>query len=225
MNELNVAIDNREQSRVKSATKYYKEQGLTVTVEELPIGDYLFTDGTNEVCFEYKEINDFITSISSGRIFNQAINMAEEYHNRFVIIRGTEQERAKYLAISKNYRPVNIYQYHGAIASLNRYVTVIESYTPYIDEAYYKMLVQARKCLLDKPVVKRFPRKNKNPALNFLCYCIYGLNYKRSKVIVDTYQLESLNDLMKLTIDDLLLIEGVGENTAKKIWGAIHGTI
>ena len=68
-----------------------------------------------------------------------------------------------------------------------------------------------------KPIVKKFPRKDKNVALNFLCYCIYGLNYKRAKLIVDTYQLESLSDLMKLNVDDLTNIEGIGKKTAENI--------
>ena len=214
---LKVYIDNREQKRIKSATQYYTEQGLKVEVKELEIGDYLFTDDHNSVCFEYKEVNDFITSINDGRVFNQAINMAEEYDYRFVVIRGTESERAKYLAISKNYQTVNIFQYHGAIASLNRYVTVIESYTPYINEAYYKMLVQARKCLEDKPIVKRFNRKDKNPALNWLIYCNYGVSIKKGQSIVDELNLKTLSDLQQLTIGDLTSIKGIGESIATKI--------
>ena len=215
---MNVIIDAREQDRIKSATRYYeKELKLDVSVEELPVGDYIFTNGTNKVCFEFKEINDFITSISNHRVFNQAINMAEEFDYHYVVIRGTESERAKYLAISKNYQTVTVFQYLGAIASLNRYTTVIESYTPYINEAYYRMYIQAKKCLQNKPIVKRFNRKNKNPALNYLCHDIYGINYKRAKLIVDTYELESLTDLQRLTIEDLCEIEGIGENTAKRI--------
>ena len=214
---MKVYIDTREQDRIKSATQYYTEQGLEVEVKELEIGDYLFTDDHNSVCFEYKEVNDFITSINDGRVFNQAINMAEEYDYRFVVIRGTESERAKYLAISKNYRPVSIFQYHGAIASLNRYVTVIESYTPYINEAYYKMLVQARKCLEDKPIVKRFNRKDKNPALNWLIYCNYGVSIKKGQSIVDELNLKTLSDLQQLTIGDLTSIKGIGESIATKI--------
>ena len=215
---MNVIIDAREQDRIKSATRYYeKELKLDVSVEELPVGDYIFTNGTNKVCFEFKEINDFITSISNHRVFNQAINMTEEFDYHYVVIRGTESERAKYLAISKNYQTVTVFQYLGAIASLNRYTTVIESYTPYINEAYYRMYIQAKKCLQNKPIVKRFNRKNKNPALNYLCHDIYGINYKRAKLIVDTYELESLTDLQRLTIEDLCEIEGIGENTAKRI--------
>ena len=51
---LKVTIDTREQNRIKTATEYYKGQGVEVNVEELPIGDYIFTDGKNEVVFEYK---------------------------------------------------------------------------------------------------------------------------------------------------------------------------
>lgn len=218
---MRVFIDHREQDRVKSATKYFTEQGLEVEVQELPVGDYIFTDGTNEVCFEFKEVNDFITSISSGRVFNQAISMAEEFDYHFVVIRGTESERAKYLAISKNYRSVSIYQYHGAIASLNRYTTVIESYTPYVNEAYYKMLIQAKKCLQDKPIVKKFPRKDKNPALNFLCHDIYGINYKTAKPLIDKYNLKCIEDIKQLSIEDLCLVDGIGENLAARIKEAV----
>ena len=222
---MKILIDTREQDRIKSATRYYtqdlKQEKLEVEVKELPIGDYIFTDGENSVCFEYKEVNDFITSINDGRVFNQAINMAENYDYHFVVIRGTESERAKYLAISKNYQTVNIFQYHGAIASLNRYTTVIESYTPYINEAYYRMYIQAMKCLQNRPIVRKFPRKDKNPVLNFLCHDIYGINYRKAKPIVDTYNLKSIDDLKQLSVDDLCEIEGIGVNIANRIKEAV----
>jgi len=219
---MKIYIDTREKDRIKSATRYYThELKQEVEVKELEIGDYIFTDGENSVCFEFKLINDFITSISNGRVFNQAINMAENYDYHFVVIRGTESERAKYLAISKNYQTVTVFQYHGAIASLNRYTTVLEVYTPYINEAYYRMYIQAKKCLQNRPIVRKFEKKHKTPALNYLTYCIYGLNYKRAKLITDTYDLHSLNDLNTLTIDKLKEIDGIGENTAKRIMEAI----
>ena len=217
---MNITIDTREQNRIETATQYYESQGHTVTIEELPIGDYIFN---NQVVFEYKTIPDFITSIQDGRVFNQAINMSENYDYHYIIIQGDEHTRSRSIGMSKNYIPVNITQYLGAIASLNRFTTVIESYNPIIQEAYYRMLVTAKKALQDKPIVKKFPRKHKNPAFNYLCYCIYGINSKKAKVITDTYHLESLNDLLQLTTEDLTLIEGIGEKTAKNIIEAIHG--
>ena len=219
---MKVFIDSREQSRIKQASEYYTEQGLTVEVQELPIGDYLFSNGEDSVCFEFKTIADFISRIQDKRVFNEALNQAENYNHHFVVIQGDESTRAKCLAFTKNYRPVTIFQYHGAIASLNRYTTVLESYSSFIDEAFYKMLVQARKCLSSKPIVRKFPKKTSNPAFNYLSGCIRGVNYKKANAIVNTYHLESLADLMQLTEEDLMEIDGIGEKNAERILEAIQ---
>ena len=218
---MKVQIDVREKDRIKSATQYYEEQGLEVTVEELEIGDYIFSDGNNEVVFEFKLTSDFIASIQDNRVFNQSINMAENYDYAFIMIHGDLHTRSKCIAMSRNYREVNLFQYIGAISSLNRYVTVLQCYSPFINESYYTMMKQAQKCLQNKPIIKKFPRKDKNPAFNFLCHDIYGINWKKAQLITDKYHLESLTDLMKLTKDDLMEIEGIGENTAMKILEAI----
>ena len=211
---MKVQIDSREQNRVKSASEYYESQGIEVEICELEIGDYLFD---NKVCFEFKVISDFVASIQDGRVFNQAINMAETYPYNFVIIQGDEHSRAKALAMSRNFREVSYFGYLGAIASLNRYVTVIESYSPFINEAYYRMLINAKKSLSTKPIVKKFPRKNKNPCFNWLCYCNYGINAKKADLIVKELNLETLTDLQQLTVTDLINIKGIGVNTAEKI--------
>ena len=218
---MNIVIDSREQTRIQSATEYYNKQGVDVEVKEEQIGDYIFND---KVVFEFKTIADFISSIQSGRVFNQAINQAENYDYHYVIIQGDEHSRAKAIAMSKHYREVSYFQYLGAISSLNRYTTVIESYSPFIQEAYYRMLITAKKCLQQKPIVKKFPKKHKNTALNFLTYSIYGINYKKAQLIVDTYDLQSLTDLMTLDTDKLLKIEGIGQKTAQNIIEAIHGS-
>ena len=213
-----VVIDSREQGRIKSAEQYYTEQGLTVEIQEEQVGDYIFN---NKVVFEFKTIADFVSSIQNGKIFNQAISQAETYDYHYVIIQGDEHARAKALAMSKNYREVTYFQYLGAIASLNRYTTVIESYSPFIHEAYYRMLITAKKCLQNKPIVKKFPRKDKNPAFNYLAYCIYGVSAKRASEIVHTCHLQTMEDLFNLTHQDLTKIDGIGDNLADRILSAI----
>ncbi|MBR3213921.1 MAG: hypothetical protein IKF79_05335 [Methanosphaera sp.] len=220
---LSVTIDSREQNRIQSATRYFEEQGLNVTVEELPIGDYIFTDGKEEVVFEMKLISDFVSSIQNGRVFNQSINMTENYDYSFVMIHGDLATRSKCLAMSRNFQPITVYQYIGAISSLNRYVTVLQCYSPYLNESYYTMLTQARKCLQQKPIVKKFPRKDKNVCFNWLAYCNYGISAKKATAIVDTLDLHTLNDLQNLTLEELLTVEGIGKKTAENIIGAIHG--
>ena len=216
---MKVTIDTREQNRIESATKYYKEQGLEVEVAELEIGDYLFND---KVCFEFKLTSDFISSIQSGRVFNQSINMAENYDHAFVMIHGDLATRSKCIAMSRNYNEVNVFQYIGAISSLNRYVTVLQCYSPFINESYYTMLVQAKKCLLNKPIVKKFPRKDKNSALNWLCHDVYGINYKTAEKIVTELELHTLEDLFTLEHYRLTAIDGIGDKIADKIMRSIE---
>jgi len=211
---MNIQISDKEQSRIKSAQEYYTNQGHEVTVDNLEIGDYIFDD---KVVFEFKTIADMVSSIQDNRVFNEAINQAENYDYHYVIIQGDEHSRAKALAMSRNYREVTYFGYLGAIASLNRYTTVIESYSPFINEAYYRMLITAKKCLQDKPIVKKFPRKDRNPAFNYLCYCVYGVSAKRAKDIVYTCHLKTMEDLFNLTHQDLVKINGIGDNLADKI--------
>jgi len=212
-----VKIDAREKDRIQSASEYFKEQGLEISVEELEIGDYIFSDGKSEVVFEFKLVSDFIASIQDHRVFNQSVEMAENYDYSFVVIHGDMATRSKCIAMSRNYREVNVFQYIGAISSLNRYVTVLQVYSPFIRESYFTMMKQAQKCLQNKPIVKKFPRKHKNPAFNYLCYCVYGISAKKAQAIIDELELISLTDLMKVTHQDLTQVDGIGDKTATDI--------
>ena len=216
---MKVTIDSREQNRIEDAAEYFflNCKVERVNVEELEIGDYIFTNDNGSVVFEFKTIPDFIASIQDGRVFNQAVNMSENYDYAFVIIHGDEHNRSKSLAMTRNYHQITIYQYLGAIASLNRFVTVIESYSPFIKESYYRMFITAKKCLQQKPIVKKFPKKHKNPAFNYLAYCVYGVSAKRASEIVYSCHLETLEDLLNLTHQDLIKIDGIGDKLAEKI--------
>lgn len=216
---MKLQISDKEQNRITTATEYYTQQGLDVELSNLEIGDYIFND---KVVFEFKTISDFIASIQDNRVFNEAINQAENYDYHFVIIQGDEHSRAKALAMSRNYQEITYFGYLGAIASLNRYTTVIESYSPFINEAYYRMLITAKKCLQNKPIVKKYPRKHKNAAFNYLTYCVYGVSAKRARDIVYHCQLDTLEDLLNLTYEQLTNVDGIGPKLAEKIIKTIN---
>lgn len=214
---LTVTIDSREQDRIDSATTYYQEQGLRVKTAELEIGDYLFTDGTESVVFEYKTIPDYISSINDGRLWNEAINQAENYNYHFILIHGDLYQRTKAIIQSKDYIPMNIEQYIGSISSLNRYTTVLQCYNHVIQEAYFTMMKQAEKCLNNRPIVKKFPKKHKNSAFNYLAYCVYGISGKKAEKIVKELELSTLEDLLYLDHNQLTNIEGIGDKLASRI--------
>lgn len=211
---MKVQISDKEQQRIEPAKQYFTELGCEVEVTNLQYGDYVFN---GKVAVEYKTIADYIASIQDNRVFNEAINQAENYDWHYVLIHGNEHERSKCLAMTKHYVPVDLFQYHGAIASINRYSTVIECYSPFINEAFYKMYIQAKKDLQMKPVVKKFPRKDRNPAFNYLCYCCYGVNSKTASKIVSKLELNTLEDLLYLDHQKLTNIDGIGDKIADRI--------
>ena len=210
-----VQISDKEQTRIKQAEQYFgKELGLETEVCDLQYGDYVFD---HKVAVEYKTMSDFIASIQDNRVFNEAINQAENYDWHYVLIHGNEHDRAKCLALTKHYVPVTIFQFHGSIASINRYSTVIECYSPWINEAFYKIYIQAKKDISQKPIVKKFPRKDKNPCFNWLAYCNYGISAKKATAIIETLNLQTLTDLQKLTTEQLITVDGIGEKNAENI--------
>ena len=220
--ELNLTIDHREHDRMDSAIKFYEEKGVTVKVAELEVGDFLFSDGNDSVVFEFKTISDYINSINDGRLWNEAINQAENYNHHFVMIFGDLYTRMSELNKSRDYIPMNVEQYIGSISSLNRYTTVLQCYNPAIDEAYFTMMKQAEKCLLKRPIVKKFPRKDKNVCFNYLAYCVYGISGKKAQSIVNELELSTLEDLLYLEHDKLTSVEGIGEKLADRIIDTIQ---
>ncbi len=97
-----VFVDRRE---IKSGIpKILREMGVTVKEITLEVGDYLISE---RVVVERKSANDFINSIIDGRLFDQAINLVNNFQRPIVIIEGRFPERGMH--------PNSI---RGAIASL-----------------------------------------------------------------------------------------------------------
>jgi len=214
-----IKIDNREKkSRIEHAQRYYSNDD--VRVMELPIGDYIFD---NQVVYEYKTISDFVQSVKSGRVFNQAIDQTTIFKYHFIIIVGTERERRGYINRLRSLGNPSLYfderKFIGAIARLNTYTTVIQANNE--TEAFQYMKSQARKCLDNKHIVKRLETKTDNPAFNFLMN-IKHISDKKAELIVESLDLCSLEDLLNMTNDDLQGIKGIGSKTAGIIMKAIR---
>ena len=87
------------------------------------------------------------------------------------------------------------------------------------------MKLQALKCLDDKPVMSRPRRKTENPAMNFLCNCVYGINYKKAGLIINQLHIRTLEDLLNLSMEDLVSVRGIGQATAEKILKQLKGGV
>lgn len=83
MNEI--IVDTAEPKKVQ---QMFKTQGIKHKVEKLLIGDFV----CNEVCIERKSMPDFVSSIKSGHLQKQLLQMQENYKQPFLIISGSLKE-------------------------------------------------------------------------------------------------------------------------------------
>ena len=215
-----IEIDNREKkTRIRNAKEYYMDH--EVTCKELPFGDYIFE---KQVAFEWKTISDFIQSVKTGRVFNQALDQSTTYKYHFVIIVGTDRQILGYINKLKYMGNTRLYfderKFIGAISRLNTYTTVLRAGNE--KEAFYTMKTQARKCLDNKHIIKRLETKTDNPAFNWLMN-IKHISDVKAELVVNHLNLYSLEDLLNVTNDDLQKIPGIGSTTAgiilKSVWG------
>ena len=206
---MKLVIDTHEYKRVKSATKYYENLGYDVSVSTLDTGDFLFND---DVVFEFKTMMDYMNSITDGRVFRECILQSETYPYHFCIIQGTNYDLKRAL----DYSNISMKQYIGSISRLNTYTTVINCMGG-LRNAYHTMHTQTSKCLDNLGKFKQFKTKNYNTAFNILAYTIPRVSVVRADRIVETLGLETVNDIVNLTKEDLLTVDGIGDSLADNI--------
>lgn len=220
---VKLSIDNREsKSRIQSATQFFQDK-YSIETGSYPVGDFIFD---NKVCFEYKTANDIISSIIDKRVFRQVERM-KQYPFSYVIVVGnvakTINERNESYWNRKNQiRQFTVRNYLGALARLQ-----IESKVIHVDnnqQAWTIMDFIVKKLLNNNPNIRGVDRPKatlSDPIATFLS-CIYindsqRLGIKTAVMIREYLHLESLKDLLDVTYDDLIKVNGVGVKTAKKI--------
>ncbi len=213
-----VFIDDREHDRINLAEKLY--QSFNPRVTRLRFCDYVFSDGTVKVGFEFKTANDFLSSIDdSVHLHNQVFDMVNfsEYSFCFVIVSGdvikTTLEREK--AIN---RSVLVNQINGVTSSVLLSCPIL--YVSNDLQAFDLMMRIAGKFIQDQPVKYKYHRKSYNSALNLLS-SIHGLDEK-ANVIVDSLGLHTINDVLSLTKEDLVSVKSIGSGTADTILNEIQ---
>lgn len=225
-----VTVDSREKDRKDRAIDFYTNKGHEANVEMLDVGDYLFD---NSVVFEYKEISDFMSSIKNNSVFNEAANQSLEYRHHYVIIVGDVRQylnsawayhrtRKAFNDRYDKYIAANLLMYYGAIRRLRVFTVPIEIIGE--ENAFQEMLLQAIKCLDGKSkfysnVTRQV--ESQDPIDILLSSC-RGVSSKKANAIRKHHSLNSVWDLMELTVNDLKEVEGIGDKVSTNIYQFIH---
>jgi len=217
---MKLLIDSREKSRIKQAEELCGEKGINCEVIQLTSNDYLFLDGNKTVGFEFKEINDFVSSIANGRIFRQVVESDTDF--TFVIISGY-RDLSNALFKHNQFSKQKMYSVEGAIARLNLLCDgVWLEASPIFRKCLDKMLVQAGKCFNTKHYSSKMEvRKTGDSAVINYLSSIKGVSNVTALRICGNLNLKTLEDLIKVTKDDLVSIDGIGGKTSDKILEAL----
>lgn len=224
---MKLQIDNRESNtRISSACQFFED--YDIEVGNYPVGDFIFE---GKVVFEYKTAPDIVSSIIDGRVFRQVERM-KQYPFHYVIVVGNVAEHinernANYWNRRNQVKQFTVRNYLGALARLQ-----IESRVIHVDNNQQAWIIMdfLTKKLLDKnPNVRGVDRPKatlSDPIATFLS-CIYindsqRLGIKTAIMIREYLHLESLNDLLQVTYEDLVGVKGVGSKTARRIMDVLE---
>ncbi|HXU96428.1 MAG TPA: ERCC4 domain-containing protein, partial [Candidatus Nitrosotalea sp.] len=85
--DLRMVVDERE--RKSGIPDLLKQIGVKVEMMNLPVGDYIVAP---ETIVERKSVNDFISSVFDGRLFDQCNRLKEHFEHPTIILEGNVDE-------------------------------------------------------------------------------------------------------------------------------------
>ena len=202
--DLRIIIDERE--RKSGIPKLLKSIGVNVEIKTLPIGDYIVS---HETVVERKSINDLISSIFDGRLFDQCNRLKEHFQFPIILLEGNVDEIE---SITEN--PLVFY---GALSTIAIDYKIPIIPTPNASHTA-KLLVSlsSRKESIKGPLLKKIKKSNdvQKQQLSVLC-SLPGVGEKIAIRMLEKF--ESPLKVLSASTKDLAKIPGLGELRAKKI--------
>jgi ERCC4-related helicase len=95
--EIIIFVDAREQA--SSVTKELFEKECRIIQKQLTVGDYILS---KDVCVERKTTEDFLNSMIDGRLFNQLVDLRENYSKPLILLEGKMEELFSLRNIHRN---------------------------------------------------------------------------------------------------------------------------
>ena len=202
--DLRMVVDERE--RKSGIPDLLKQIGVKVEMMNLPVGDYIVAP---ETVVERKSVNDFISSVFDGRLFDQCNRLKEHFEHPTIILEGNVDEIDK---ITEN--PLVFY---GAMSSvvLDFKIPVIP--TPNASHTT-KLLISmcARQETVKGPFLKKI-RKSGNLQRQQLSILtsLPGVGEKLASRMLEKFGSPSIS--LNASSVELSKINGMGEARAQKI--------
>tara|TARA_B100000029_G_scaffold165496_1_gene161632 strand:+ start:287 stop:970 length:684 start_codon:yes stop_codon:yes gene_type:complete len=202
--DLRIIIDERE--RKSGIPKLLTAIGIKTEIKTLLIGDYIVGP---ETVVERKSVQDLVSSVFDGRLFDQCDRLKENFQYPILLIEGNVDEIE---SITEN--PLIFYGALSTIA-INFKIPIIP--TPNANHTA-KLLVSlcSKKESIKGPFLKKIKKSNnvQRQQLSVLC-SLPGIGEKIAIRILEKYGSPII--ALSATSKELAKIPGLGEARAKKI--------
>lgn len=202
MSKVLIFVDKRENN---SISQYFDQFDCDIQKKMLLYGDFLVSD---RICIERKTTNDFISSITDKRLFQQLKDLKENFEKPILIIEGdTLYGRLQPNAI------------RGALASIVLDFKIPILWTKDLADTAGMVYWMARREQIDerRPIPMRAGKK-KTPMKEqqeFLVHGLPGISIVRSQALLKHFR--TPEKIFKSTEKELVKVKNIGKGTAKNI--------
>jgi len=178
---------------------------IPTSIEGMPIADFVFP--LKSTAIEHKRFPDFVGSLISGRLKEQAYNMLSVYNNCFIIISGNREELES---------GVHSHSIAGGIVSMTAKYKIPILWAKDDEEIAYMVCNLYNK--IDQPlkpfgdVAKRLDYSEEQIKVAMVA-TIPGFGQKRAKKILEACDWD-LRKIANLTVEDVFLVDGMTDGMA-----------
>lgn len=203
-----IKIDDRESKIFQDICDIFFDK---YEIDRLLVGDIIFDD---QVCFEHKQPDDFISSVYDGRLFNQIEKMKVNYKYSYIIVSGSLTDIISTPGTN----------YNSLMAAIS---SCFVRGCPIIFCDNYENVCDIVKRLSEK-LLDGKDRSESNiiklpihdDSLRLVC-SIPGISKKRGKALLDHF----ITPIAIFTAfrEDLKKVNDIGDKTIDKMYKIIHG--
>src|SRR5438552_15660135 len=93
---VRIAVDERE--KPSGVPDELRSKGVSVEYRVLEVADYI----VGEYAVERKSARDFVSSLFSGRLFDQAYRIGESYRDKILVVEGSLDDELKRFRYSRS---------------------------------------------------------------------------------------------------------------------------
>ena len=204
INDLRMIIDEREKK--SGIPDLLRAVGVNIELKNLPVGDYIVAP---ETIVERKSIQDFISSVFDGRLFDQCNRLKEHFEHPIILMEGNVDQIEE---LTEN--PLVFY---GAISSvvLDFKIPIIS--TPSASHTAKLLIAMCTRQENKKgPFLKKIKKSDdlQKQQLSVLC-SLPGVGEKLATRMLERFG--SPTNTLKASYTELSKIKGMGESRALKI--------